>query len=89
MVSPDLINLVLAKALEVATHSWEYGTVSQALLEWQNASLSIWNNPFPKSAVPKLDWNDVEALTYLEPHIRLDNVTLIDGDGAYIELQGA
>ncbi|KAF2729132.1 Six-hairpin glycosidase [Polyplosphaeria fusca] len=82
MVSSSIISLVLQKAIQVATHSWEYGTVSQAQLEWQNASLSIWNDPFPKRKVPTLDWRKVPALTYLEPHIRLDNTTLIDGDGA-------
>ncbi|KAF2200188.1 Six-hairpin glycosidase [Delitschia confertaspora ATCC 74209] len=82
MVSASLINTVLAKAIEVATHSWEYGTVAEALLEWKNPNLSIWNNPFPDGEIPKLDVDQVDALSYIKPHIRTDNVTLVDGDGA-------
>ncbi|KAF2467425.1 Six-hairpin glycosidase [Lindgomyces ingoldianus] len=82
MVSPTLINTVLAKAIEVATHSWEYGTVSEAILEWRNASLSIWDHPFPNNNIPTLNLDKVPALTYVKPFIRTDNVTLVDGDGA-------
>ncbi|KAF2187612.1 Six-hairpin glycosidase [Zopfia rhizophila CBS 207.26] len=82
MVAASVINTVLAKAIEVATHSWEYGTVAEALLEWNNASLSIWNNPFPGNNIPTLNYKDVSALTYVKPFIRTDNITLVDGDGA-------
>ncbi|PSN63409.1 Six-hairpin glycosidase [Corynespora cassiicola Philippines] len=82
MVSPALINKVLAKAIEVATHSWEYGTVAEALLEWENPTLSIFNDPFPGGAIPTLDVGDVSALSYVKPFIRTDNTTLVDGDGS-------
>jgi hypothetical protein len=81
MVAPSLIGTVLTKAIEVATHSWEYGTVAEALLEWENADLSIWNNPFPRGEIPTLNIGQVRALSYIKPHIRTDNITLVDGDG--------
>ncbi|KAJ4345333.1 uncharacterized protein N0V89_011463 [Didymosphaeria variabile] len=82
MVSTELINAVLQQAIRVATHSWEYGTVAEALLEWNDPQLSIWNNPFPHGKVPTLNVANVSALTYIKPHIRTDNITLVDGDGA-------
>lgn len=81
MVSTELINAVLQQAIRVATHSWEYGTVAEALLEWNDPQLSIWNNPFPGGEVPTLKVDDVSALSYIIPHIRTDNITLVDGDG--------
>ncbi|KAF2647644.1 Six-hairpin glycosidase [Lophiostoma macrostomum CBS 122681] len=82
MVSPQVISTVLAKAIEVATHSWEYGTVTEALLEWNNSSLSIWNNPFPSGQIPTLDVDDVQALEYVKSHIDTGSDTLANGDGA-------
>ncbi|KAF9736385.1 hypothetical protein PMIN06_012770 [Paraphaeosphaeria minitans] len=82
MVSADLINAVLTQAVRVATHSWEYGTVAEALLEWDTPQLAIWNDPFPDGQVPTLAVDDVSALSYIKPHIRTDNVTLVDGDGS-------
>ena len=81
MVSADLIKAVLSQAVRVATHSWEYGTVAEALLEWDTPQLSIWNDPFPEGKVPKLNVNEVSALSYIKPHIRTDSTTLVDGDG--------
>jgi hypothetical protein len=81
MVSAELIGAVLQQAIRVATHSWEYGTVAEALLEWNDPQLSIWNNPFPHGKVPTLNVDEVSALTYIKPHIRTDNTTLVDGDG--------
>lgn len=83
MVSPDLINAVLQQAVRVATHSWEYGTVAEALMEWYDPAISIWNNPFPGGQVPTLNVEDVDALTYIKPHIRTDNITLVDGAGKH------
>ncbi|KAF2707751.1 hypothetical protein K504DRAFT_43264 [Pleomassaria siparia CBS 279.74] len=88
MANHSLINTVLAKAVQVATHSWEYGSVAQALLEWNNATLSIWNAPFPDDdddddEVPTLDWNHVDALEYAKPFIRTNDTTLVDGDGEF------
>lgn len=81
MVEDSVISDVLAKAIEVATHSWEYGTVAEAILEWRDSSLSIWNNPFPGGSGPKLDHANIAALSYAKPYIRTDNTTLVDGNG--------
>jgi len=83
MVAASIIAKVLTKAIEVATHSWEYGTVAEALLEWEDPTLSIWNKPFVPGGdtIPTLDVSKVRSLSYVKPHIRTDNVTLVDGDG--------
>ncbi|KAF2869521.1 hypothetical protein BDV95DRAFT_498199 [Massariosphaeria phaeospora] len=82
--SPTTLTLVLSQAISLATHSWEYGTAAQALLEWDTPSHSIWNAPFPhgNGKLPTLDVDDVSALKYARPFIRTDRETLVDGDGA-------
>lgn len=61
----------------LATHSWEYGTASEALLELDTPSLSVFGDrPFP---VP--DNPSSSAMVYAKPHIQLDSSTLVDGDG--------
>lgn len=86
MVSAQLIGTVLQKAVQVATHSWEYGVVFDALLEWNDPKLSIWNDPFPAGGtLPKLDVSSVGALKYIEPFINTTGKTLVNGDGAYFD----
>ncbi|OCK84706.1 hypothetical protein K432DRAFT_432094 [Lepidopterella palustris CBS 459.81] len=83
MVAPSLIAKVLSQAITLATHSWEYGTVCEALLEWQNPEDSVFGaNPFPGGKIPTLDIGKVEALSYVKPHILTDNVTLVEAAGA-------
>jgi len=36
MISQVVIDKVLSKARETASHSWEYGTVFEALLEYRD-----------------------------------------------------
>jgi hypothetical protein len=73
---------VLGVATSVAHNSWEYGTVSQALLDWHDPDLSIWNNPFPNgNAVPQLNSDEVEALRYIKPFIDTNGETLIEAAG--------
>lgn len=81
MVSPAVISTVLAKAIEVASHSWEYGTVAEALLEWHSPNLTIWHDPFPSGQIPTLNIDDVSALSYVKPFISTNGPTLVEGDG--------
>ncbi|KAI1342151.1 hypothetical protein F5Y15DRAFT_374358 [Xylariaceae sp. FL0016] len=79
----DLIANVIAQGERLATHSWEYGTFSEALLEWYNPESSVFGaNPFPDGNVPVLHIEDVKSLAYAQPHISTNGTTLIDGDGA-------
>ncbi|KAF1951901.1 Six-hairpin glycosidase [Byssothecium circinans] len=82
MVSAQVIGTVLQKAVEVATHSWEYGTVAEALFEWDTPKLSIWNDPFPGGKVPTLNVANTSALKYVKPFIVTTGKTLVDGDAA-------
>ncbi|KAF2118169.1 Six-hairpin glycosidase-like protein [Lophiotrema nucula] len=83
MVSPDVIATVLQTAISLATHSWENGTVAEAILEWDTPSASIWNAPFDESGnIPTLDVSNTPALSYIKPWILTNSVTLMDGEGA-------
>lgn len=69
----------------LSTHSWEYGTAAEALLELYNPELSVFSpNAFPNDKAPKVDVDSFPALCYARRFIELDrpNGTLIDGDGA-------
>lgn len=73
------------QAKRLSTHSWEYGTAAEALLELYNPELSVFSqNAFPNDKAPKVDVESVPALCYARRFIELDrpNGTLIDGDGA-------
>ncbi|KAF7187012.1 hypothetical protein HII31_11621 [Pseudocercospora fuligena] len=55
----------------------------EALLELYNPELTVFSKQaFPNGRPPSPDPNKVEALSYARKHIRLDNNTLVDGDGA-------
>ena len=74
---------VMARALNVSAHSWEYGTAAEALLELRNPELSVFgHNPFPGNHLPPVT-KSVPSLQYAKQFIRTDNVTLIDGDGEH------
>ena len=82
MVAASIVAKVLSQAITLATHSWEYGTATEALMEWQNPEYSVFGaNPFPNGKIPTLDINKVEALSYVKPHIRTGNVTTLVASG--------
>ncbi|KAK8172472.1 hypothetical protein BKA80DRAFT_318579 [Phyllosticta citrichinensis] len=79
---PPYMTQLIGQAQLLATHSWEWGTLSQALLEWYDPQYSVFaDNPFPNASVPRTDPNDVAGLRYATRHIYLDDVVLADGDG--------
>ncbi|CAA7268314.1 unnamed protein product [Cyclocybe aegerita] len=76
------IKKVAAQAVALPTHSWEYGTTTQALLELYNPELSVFGqSPFP---VPSVDVNDIRALGYVAKSVRFGNgyAALDRGNGA-------
>ncbi|KAH8900780.1 hypothetical protein GQ53DRAFT_863470 [Thozetella sp. PMI_491] len=78
-----LIDNIIAQGNRLATHSWEYGAFTEALLEWYNPTYSVFgNNPFPDFKVPVLSVNDTTALSYIKPHIVTNATTLVGADGA-------
>lgn len=82
MVSPSLILKVIAQAERLATHSWEYGSLSLALIDWYNPDISVFSpTAFPHGSLPILDINSTAALAYAKPLIRTNSTTLVDGDG--------
>ena len=81
MNSQVVIDKVLSKAQETASHSWEYGTVFEALLEYRDPHHDIFHNPFPGGEIPELTVEDVEALRYVKPFIKTNSTRLCDGNG--------
>jgi hypothetical protein len=81
MISQILLNKVLDQARETASHSWEYGTVFEALLEYQNPQITVFHNPFPGGQIPELGIDEVAALQYVKPFIQTDSGRLCEGNG--------
>ena len=74
---------MLSVAKQLTTHSWEYGILAEALLEYYNPSLSVFgSNPFPNGKIPVANVASVQALSYVKPNISTTGYTLSDGDGA-------
>lgn len=80
-----------ARAKELATGSWEIGTVAQALLELYNPELTVFGlEPFPNGEVPLASVDNVQSLQYALQFIRTDSDTLQHDDGMshlYYQLQ--
>jgi hypothetical protein len=81
MISEELMRKVLSQAQKSAIHSWEYGTVFEAFLEYYSPSLCIFNSPFPGGEIPTLNKRDVPALQYVKPFIKLEGNRLCEGNG--------
>ena len=81
-MSADLINSVISQGQRIASHSWEYGTFAEALLEWYNPTSSVFGtNSFPNGKVPVLQVANTRSLSYAKPQISTSGDTLVDGDG--------
>ena len=78
----SVIDKVLQQAQDTASHSWEYGVVFEALLEYNNPSLTVFQTAGSQSRTQITSIKDeVKALVYIETHIRTDSSTLCEGNG--------
>lgn len=60
-----------------ASHSWEFGTAAEALLELYNNELSVFgSNPFPNGKIPSAD-PAIFALSYAKQFIDIDSQVLV------------
>jgi hypothetical protein len=76
------VSAVLALATSLPSHSWEYGTASEALLELFDPSLAVYgSHPFP---IPTVAPQNSPSLTYAQQKIVIAAPPngLSDGDGA-------
>jgi hypothetical protein len=63
------ISLAAQVMIKKATHSWEWGTAAEALLELYNNEYSVFgSNPFPNGQIPKPD-PGITALAFARPFI--------------------
>lgn len=61
-----------------ASHSWEWGTAAEALLELYNPELSVFgSSPFPNGKVPQANPNTT-ALAYAKQFINRNSQTLVN-----------
>ncbi|POS71188.1 hypothetical protein DHEL01_v210418 [Diaporthe helianthi] len=82
-MTAELINNVIAQGRLLASHSWEYGTLSEALLEWYNPEIAVFSkDAFSDGQIPVLDVGATQSLSYAITNIRTNSTTLVDGDGA-------
>ncbi|UKZ69361.1 uncharacterized protein TrAtP1_010369 [Trichoderma atroviride] len=64
--------------VDKASHSWEWGTAAEALLELYNPELSVFgSNPFPDGKVPPAD-PSTTALAYAKQFINRNSQTLVN-----------
>lgn len=73
---------VVELAVALPSHSWEYGTASEALLELFDPDISVFGDaPFP---VPTIRASQSVSLAYASNKFQIGNGsnTLINGDGA-------
>lgn len=83
-MASELIDNVILQGRLLASHSWEYGAFSEALLEWYNPESSVFGKAaFPDGGIPVLQVGDSQSLSYARPNIRTNSTTLIDGDGKH------
>ena len=81
-ISTSLIDKVLQQAQATASHSWEYGVVFEALLEYHTPSLTVFHTTVSRHQKHLSDHNGaIPALKYVTQHIRTDSTTLCEGNG--------
>ena len=78
----SLFEKVIARAQESASHSWEYGVIFEALLEYYSPSVTVFKTSalqhrqhFMKSP------EGLQALEYIKPFTCTDSTTLCKGHG--------
>ncbi|KAF2164010.1 hypothetical protein M409DRAFT_37159 [Zasmidium cellare ATCC 36951] len=75
-------NKVVSQAQLLSSHSWEFGTCAEALLELYDADLSVFSSSaFPNGQLPRPDTR-IASLSYAMPRISLSGNTLVGSDGA-------
>ncbi|PVH72961.1 hypothetical protein DL98DRAFT_563348 [Cadophora sp. DSE1049] len=64
--------------IDKSSHSWEWGTAAEALLELYDSQLSVFgSNPFPGGKVPSADPSSVFALRYAKQFINVNGQVLV------------
>lgn len=77
------VQKVRGQMMNLAGHSWEWGTAAQALLELDSPALSVFGNPFPVPSNPSST-----ALDYARAHIFLGGEYLVPSDGKFCRWRG-
>lgn len=78
------VQKVRGQMINLAAHSWEWGTAAEALLELDSPQLSVFGNPFPVPSNPSSS-----ALDYARKHIYLNGQYLVQSDGELLLLRAS
>lgn len=81
MISPEVIDKVLDQAIASASHSWEYGTVFEALLEYRSPACSIFKGPSLSHQGSSPSIEGLPALQYVKRFVHTNSATLCEGNG--------
>jgi hypothetical protein len=75
---------VVSVAERLASHSWEYGTLAEALLELYNPEDAVYatSTAFPNGKIPAVTAANIPSLSYVKSKFVLGDGTLSSGDGA-------
>ncbi|EXJ71715.1 uncharacterized protein A1O5_05523 [Cladophialophora psammophila CBS 110553] len=76
---------VLARGRAITSRSWEFGTFTEALLEFYDRDLTVFgSDPFPRGRIPRVaDPSKVEGLAYARSVIWTNGTDLlVDGEGS-------
>lgn len=75
------INAARSQAESLASHSWEYGTAAEAIMELVDPDRSVFGaDPFPKDQVPFQGLKMDQGLIWVYQYIRTGNQTLFEDD---------
>ncbi|GAB7343004.1 hypothetical protein MBLNU457_g1099t1 [Dothideomycetes sp. NU457] len=77
----SLTDFIESRARHLASHSWEYGTLSHALLSLHNPELTVFSpSAFPHGNLPELPLPLPAGLAYAQEHISVTADTLYPSD---------
>ena len=75
------LTMVADTAKALANHSWEYGVISEALLEVYNPQLTVFDPQINIFTISSESLESVVGLKFAKSHIKTDQDTLVDGEG--------
>jgi hypothetical protein len=75
------INAARSQVERLSTHSWEYGTGVEAMLELLDPDMTVFaSDPFPADKVQKLPMKRPQSILWMQRHIRIKNEPTLYAD---------
>jgi len=75
------VNAARSQVERLSTHSWEYGTGVEAMLELLDPDMTVFaSEPFPADKVQKLPMKRPQSILWMQRHIRIKNEPTLYAD---------